>query len=195
MAAGGHATITGLRIKKELEEEEKIRTHTGEVQEIVRTPSRKVEPKLENPVTGKNPKPKGSKTSEKKAKSVRSRKSGLSNLFSVSTLYLKQETKVEKAHVRLKYAKRESELLKERAALDAKMNILDKESKFEECNQGLNALNEPFDLEPTDEEGEEEDSNDRIYLTTVRLVLSTILKNKIILQVHILPNLITRNLF
>lgn len=57
MAAGGHATITGLRIKKEPEEEEKIRTHTEQVQENVRTPSVKVEPKLENPATDKkNPK-------------------------------------------------------------------------------------------------------------------------------------------
>lgn len=96
----------------------------------------------------------------KKAKSVGSRKSGLSNLSSVSTLYLKQKTKVEEARVRLKYAKQEADLLKERAALEAKMNILDKERQFEECNQGLNALNECFDLEPSDEEDEEEESND-----------------------------------
>lgn len=157
MAAGGHATITGLRIKKEPEEEEKIRTHTEQVQENVRTPSVKVEPKL---ATDKKPKPKGSKSSVKKAKSVGSRKSGLSNLSSVSTLYLKQKTKVEEARVRLKYAKQEADLLKERAALEAKMNILDKERQFEECNQGLNALNECFDLEPSDEEDEEEESND-----------------------------------
>lgn len=100
----------------------------------------------------KKPKPKGSKSSVKKAKSVGSRKSGLSNLSSVSTLYLKQKTKVEEARVRLKYAKQEADLLKERAALEAKMNILDKERQFEECNQGLNALNECFDLEPSDEE-------------------------------------------
>lgn len=53
MAVGGHATITGHRIKKEPEEEEKIRTHTEQVQENVRTPSGKVEPKLENPATDK----------------------------------------------------------------------------------------------------------------------------------------------
>lgn len=68
MAAGGHVTITSFRIKKEPEEEEKIRTHTKQVQENVRTPSRKVQPKLENPATDeKKTKPKGSKTSVKKA--------------------------------------------------------------------------------------------------------------------------------
>ncbi|XP_052695985.1 uncharacterized protein LOC128174476 [Crassostrea angulata] len=108
----------------------------------------------------KTPNQRDPKTSVKKAKSVGSRKSGLSNLSSVSTLYLKQKTKVEEARVRLKYAKQEAELLKERAALEAKMNILDKERQFEECNQGLNALNECFDLEPSDEEDEEEESND-----------------------------------
>lgn len=33
-----------------------------------------------------------------------------------------------------------------------------------------------------------------ILPTTVRLVLSNMLKNKIVLQVHIVPNLISRNL-
>lgn len=32
--------------------------------------------------------------------------------------------------------------------------------QFEECNQGLNALNECFDLKPSDEEDVEEKSND-----------------------------------
>lgn len=59
MAAGGHATISSLRIKKEPEEEENIRTQTEQVQENVRTPSGKAEPKLENPATDKKPKTKG----------------------------------------------------------------------------------------------------------------------------------------
>lgn len=160
MAAGGHATITGLRIKKEPEEEEKIRTHTEQVQEMLEPLQEKwnrnwkIQPQI------KTPNQRDPKTSVKKAKSVGSRKSGLSYLSSVSTLYLKQKTKVEEARVRLKYAKQEADLLKERAALEAKMKILDKERQFEECNQGLNALNECFDLEPSDEEDEEEESID-----------------------------------
>lgn len=39
MAAGGHATIRGLIIEKEPEEKERIRTHTEQVQEHVRSPS------------------------------------------------------------------------------------------------------------------------------------------------------------
>lgn len=69
MDAVGHATFTGLRIKKEPEEEE-ILTHTEQVQENVRTLLGKVEQKLENLATGKKHKSKGSKASEKKAKSI-----------------------------------------------------------------------------------------------------------------------------
>lgn len=58
----------------------------------------------------------------------------------------------------MKYAKQEAELLKKRAA-GAKINILNKERQFEECNQGLNAINKYFDLESSAEKDEEEESN------------------------------------
>ncbi|XP_062594010.1 uncharacterized protein LOC134255492 [Saccostrea cucullata] len=88
-----------------------------------------------------------------------SKLSKLSNLTSVSSLYLKQKTKVEEARVKLKYAKEEAELLKEKAALEARMSILDKERQYEECTQGLNALNECIDLASSEEE-EEPDENE-----------------------------------
>ena len=53
---------------------------------------------------------------------------------------MRQKAKLEEARVRLKFVKKEAELLKEQAELNAKLKVLDTERQFEE--EGLNAMDE-----------------------------------------------------
>ena len=51
---------------------------------------------------------------------------------------MRQKAKLEEARVPLKFVKKEAELLKEQAELNAKLKVLDTERQFAEYEKGLN---------------------------------------------------------
>ena len=60
---------------------------------------------------------------------------------------MRQKAKLEEARVRLKFVKKEAELLKEQAELNAKLKVLDTERQFEEYEKGLNTMDEFLELD------------------------------------------------
>ena len=116
--------------------------------------SEDTKPEIKHETDNKHVKSEKSQSSVKKAKSGKSKSvkskisaklskhSGISSSSSVNSVYMKQKAKLEEARVRLKFVKKEAELLKEQAELNAKLKVLDTERQFEEYEKGLNAMNE-----------------------------------------------------
>ncbi|KAK3101561.1 hypothetical protein FSP39_004496 [Pinctada imbricata] len=86
----------------------------------------------------------------------------------ISSLYVKQKAKLEEARVRLKFAEREADILREQANLNAKMKILESEKQVEEYAQGLSAMDEFMDL--ADSESGDSELSDTVRLRTKQFV-------------------------
>ena len=132
------------------------------------------EPVVPESVMNKQSSPIVKENSSSKAHSRKSHMSAKSKHSSarshVSSLYVKQKTKLEEARVRLKFAEREADILREQANLSAKLKILESERQLEEYAQGLSVLDAFLDVDESDSSVSDNDLQDTIKARTQNYV-------------------------